>query len=743
MSTPTQSDREKFSEKLLKEWENIGDEVLIREVATKGKYINFLHQFLAKRSNKSIGDIKHYFNAEIDKYVHRLLSNRQVHKAALVLRNVGRQSQIIFYEFVQTTSKEHIDDDIKDHILEYLQTSIDNFDAVRDEYDYNLLVLRLAASNKTLHRQFEGDIHVFTLEALYRKNIEFHKLMAVMTCLHCKNAVLVEKLDKHTTWNHLWQTEQIQYICIWLNELYLINSKTIGTIEVDAATTKETCFDVALKHLFSSWDIEEAMFAAVQNHPKMNEFLVLNFARLGLIVDSEKSSIVTIFKRIFATNSFALNEKWLMTEDNLEKLLRIVLEQNELELLAFDYPFTIELVEKVSSDFPQMKNDIDLCLAIRKCDFKNAQSIAEISEKCSKYIIETTDKDFYKKQPYVYLLEKLLKDESPLELAVCEEAIPIVGKIPYIDAFFKKLRETQTIDDYDVTLADLLKLINIDLSIIINDAFPPNTDTSNDNNELISFDNETLIKKYGQPTKLTYVDFVKQHRSAYAVYKFFIDQLKNYSQISKAQIQIAGGVITELAINNMDDTELVAHCVAFIEMLGIDSQVLRAYLMCCRTIKEHFGDKFNLGDCINENRVIEQMEQIFLENIRNSTTLDDLMDTHKYEPLRILCRAKKMDLPISFLEEVAARTDWFRFLLFTAYHDYSIRAIINVCQMDCFPNRNVGLNIGRALKETIVGEEMPSAKRTNSFSYREHKRKMQNKIETSQLVWKKSFLNKI
>lgn len=58
----------------------------------------------------------------------------------------------------------------------------------------------------------------------------------------------------------------------------------------------------------------------------------------------------------------------------------------------------------------QIKNDIDLCLGIGKCDFESMQSMAEISEKCSKYIIETTDEDFYKKQPYIYLLEKLLKD---------------------------------------------------------------------------------------------------------------------------------------------------------------------------------------------------------------------------------------------------------------------------------------------------------------------------------------------
>lgn len=83
MATPT-NEREKFTEKLLKEWEHIEDEVLIKEVATKGKYINLLLQFLVRRTGKPLTDVKQYFNDEVDKYVHRLLTNRQVHKAELV-----------------------------------------------------------------------------------------------------------------------------------------------------------------------------------------------------------------------------------------------------------------------------------------------------------------------------------------------------------------------------------------------------------------------------------------------------------------------------------------------------------------------------------------------------------------------------------------------------------------------------------------------------------------------------------
>lgn len=727
MAAPTISDREKFTEKLLKEWEHIEDEVLIKEVATKGKHINLLLQFLVKRSGKPLGDIKHYFNEEIDKYVRRLLSNRQVHKAELVLKNVGRKSQALFYEFVQSASQEHIDDDIKDHVLEHLQNCDNNFDAIRDEYDYYLLVLRLVASNKALRRQFEDEIHVFTLESLLRKSVEFRKLMAVTTCLHCKNAILVERLDKHTTWTYLWRSEQFQYIAKWLSLLY---ANKCNLSDGDNGT-KEPCFDIALKNLFSSWDIEREMFDRVQNHPELDEYILNGFAQNGLIVDREKDSIITILQRVFTTRSFELNANWIMTDEHLQQIIRLLFEQKQLVLLLSKI-FPIELIAKIASDFPKLQDEIELCLTIKSENFSVMQSAAVVSQKCSEYIIKTSDVDFYSKFPYVFLMEQLMFDIAPMQLANTDASLAILGKISVVDLFLRKLRSTPTVNDYETTLAEMLKLKHIDLNVITAEAFSSNTDTAHSDNELMSFSNSNLARKYGQATVLSYIDYVKQYRSAYAVYNFFVDQLNTYSQIAQPQILIACGAICELAINNLNDNEMIAHCVVFNEMLGLDSQTLRAYINCCRVIKENAGECFCVSSCFDEDDVIKQTEAILLQKIQNSDGLDELFDVHKFEALKILCNVRNTDMPLSFLKEAAARSNWFEFLLFAAYHNYSIRSILDVCQMDCFQNRNIGLNIGRALKEIIVEEEMP--RRTNSFSYREHKRKILNKNDASLLV---------
>lgn len=725
MATPN-NEKEKFTEKLLKEWEKIETEVLIREVATKGQYINLLQQYLSKRNGKPLIEIKHYFNDEIDKYVRRLLSNRQVHKAELVLKNVGRKPQAVFYEFVQTTSHEHIDDDIKEHVLEHLQNSNDNFEMIRDEWDYYLIVLRLVATNKSLRREFEEEIHIFTLEALLRKNEGYRKLMAVTTCLQCKNASLVEKLDKRVVWRYLWKAEQFQYVSKWLNLLYANKLNE----DNDDASIKGSSFDLTLRNQFASWEIEADMFDDVQTRPKMNEMLLNCFAQNGMIVNRESNSIVRIFQRIFTTESLSINSNWLFNEENLVKILQMIFEENELVLLL-QKTFQTQIIERIAANYQHFKDDVNLCSALKDQELTTRKSISWISEECSKYIIKTSDEDFYPKLPHVYILEKLLKDVPLMHLAICKKTTSVVGQISVLDLFCRKLRSTKTTADYDVTLNDLLKLKNLNPMTAIQSEVFISIDNQNNSN-LISFSDVNLNQKYGQMTFLNYIDYVKQHRSSYAVYKFFIDQLNNYSQISRAQIQIAGGTVCELALNNIDDGELIAHGVAFLEMLGINSQILRAYVDCCRIIESHLMRNFNIKSFSNHKDVVQQMENILLKEIRNRSSSDDIFDPQKFESLRILCRAMGVDLPISFLREVAFKSNWYRFLLFATYHNYSIRSIVDVCQMDCFDNHHIGLNIGRALKEIIVEDEMP--KRSNSFSFREHKRKIQSKIDASHLV---------
>lgn len=720
MSTP--SDREKIFDKLTKEWDQIGDESLIKDVATKGRYVNLLISFLSKRNSKSIPDTKHYFNSEVDKYVQRLLSNRQVHKAELVLRNTNRDPKPIFYEFAMSPTS--VDEDIKERIVDHLLQNNASFEQERDEFDYYLNVLKLVAGNKSLRRQFDREIQEFTLEALYQKDFDFRRTMAVKTCFHCRNAVLVDKLDKISTWKYLWTSEQFLYLAKWLELLYI--SRTGGESPESDTHKKELHFDSALRNLFLSWDIGDAMFEEVKHsESKLSDFLVNSFVKNGMIFDFERNNTRKLFQRVFTTLSLSENRQWLLDERNMRNVIEAIVEKNDLFLLM-EHAFSEKIIENAASDFENVKMELELCQTFKSATKDDRPTHAAISSAVSNFIIQNSDPDFYSKMPSILLCEQLISDVDIRELSESEAAAPILSKIPFIDTFFRRLHTT-TCTDYSCTLADLLRLKNINLALIKWEA--------NEKSSFVGFSNSTLSQKYGLTMSLNYVDYIRLRRSAYAAYTFFVDQLKYYSQISKAQIQLACGHACDLAVNHLDDLELVGCCVAFLEMLGVDSQNLRAYVQCLRLIKQsaiQAGEHLNVGTLQLE-EIVGRTEKILLAQISDSPQA--LFGGSELNALRILSRSQPpFDLPLSFLKEVSSKSDWFHFLLFATFHNYSIRSIINVCQMDGFYNRDIGLNIGRALKEIIVDNEMPSAKRTASFSYREHKRKIQNRIDTNYLV---------
>lgn len=722
MSVP---DREKISEKILKEWENYEDEVIIKEVATKGKFINLSLHFLARRNNKSVNDIRHYFNTEVDKYVHRLLTNRQVHKAELVLKNIGRESQIIFYEFIQSSSKEVIDEEIKECVLDHIQKCSETFERDRDEYDYYLLVLKLVLSNKILKKLYENKIPQFTLESLYRTDEEFRQKLAVATCIQCKNTTLVERLDKRITWQYLLEHQKFLYVAQWL-DLYYENQKT-GSPEVKHAK-KELSYDLAIRNQFSSWDIDAEMCDMCNDskiEASLKDFVLMSLARNGYFIRKEKDDMLKIFYRTLTTESFKHNEQWLNTVPNMLQIVRFVCDKDELGLLA-DKIFNQQMLAGAISDYPQYVKEIKLSIDLKNVNFEEPNELASISSIISKYIAESSDEDFYQKLPFVYFAEHLLRNDDIETLINSKESKLIMSKVPILDGFLQKLHSKPTYCDYEVRLSDMLQTKNIDLKLVRSEAHTPANAVEQQEPEIISFSNKILCQKFAQPTTLNYINYIKQHRSSYAAYQFFVDQLRNYSQISRTQIQVICSTVSELAINSLDDRILLTHCLAFIEMLGVNTHVLRAYLKCLQIIRKN-----NENIDIAEKEVVPRTQQILLDKIQTNNCI---VSPNEMEALRVFLRATQTDMPIEFLKRIASDSNWFHFLLFASYYNYSIRAMINVCQMDCFKNRNIGLNVGRALKEIIVDDEMPLPKRTASFSYREHKKKIQSKNESSHMV---------
>lgn len=174
--------------------------------------------------------------------------------------------------------------------------------------------------------------------------------------------------------------------------------------------------------------------------------------------------------------------------------------------------------------------------------------------------------------------------------------------------------------------------------------------------------------------------YVKQARSAHAVFVFAVEQLQQYAQISAGQIMYACSMVTQLALQRPDDGELVAHCVAFMEMLGVNTCALRAYLRCVRVLRQSSLPLAGGGGGGGGRGFGELNDAERLQALIDGQAAEPAYDGRNLDALRIVCEAHDRPLPPVFLAKAAAQpeTNWLQWLAMASYYDYSLEAVLGV-----------------------------------------------------------------
>lgn len=177
----------------------------------------------------------------------------------------------------------------------------------------------------------------------------------------------------------------------------------------------------------------------------------------------------------------------------------------------------------------------------------------------------------------------------------------------------------------------------------------------------------------------------------------------------------ACATVSELAISNYEDYELVTHCFAFMEMLDVNTMFLRAYLKCLRWTKDLSGSISMEEELIST----PLLERVILDKIQTDQLL-----TRDLDAVRMVLQMKKEKLPTSFLVKIAETKGWFQMIAFGMYFNYNLEQVFEVCDR-AFHGSIVSTNIKRAIRWEILPER---SKRRNSSTYRD-KRKSLNKNE--------------
>lgn len=638
---------------VVRSWEHMDSAAIVKDVATKGKYINLAIAYLSKRMSNSMDQANSYFRTEVDQYVKRLLANGQVFRAEHLMKNLGRSAKYVFYEYVAGLDESATDgkekDEVKgssssDIILKYLNNADGQFEAQRSEYDLVLRMLKTLSEDRIMREKYAGRLERFSLEEVFKQDDLFRNEVASDIFFICQNTFVVPALRKELVWSYLLEHKQFGFIIKWINILGADEDEL--TIEVGGKNQ----FENDLRVMFRHWNISEEMLEALSK-AEVSDSVRDSLARYGMFLSDERDQPQCLLERIYKTESWSRNHN-LLQEESLQKYIVDQILGQELRLLMVHNICSTKHLCEMIDKYPKLKNDIELCNVLRSADSLDSY---EVSNKVSAYILNQ-DPDFFNRKPLVYLTQEILKNFSTPEHIPTFQQNPILDRIPFVQTLLNKIN-LPSINDHQSTLVDMVKrFLKIDLKQIQQEA----------GDEPLCCSNSSLIAKYGTPEKLEFLYYIKQCRSSFAIFVFVIEQLRLYSQVSRGQIMYACSQVTNLALSQVDNSELVAHCMAFVEMIGIDSSAIRAHIKCVRLVRKA-KPNLKLGELTEK-----EFRREVMEVVGQNPLTDDV------EALRVVCEASACKLPNSLLKDAFEKTDWFRGLAFASYFGYTPESIVQV-----------------------------------------------------------------
>uniref|UniRef100_A0A182Q242 Spatacsin C-terminal domain-containing protein n=1 Tax=Anopheles farauti TaxID=69004 RepID=A0A182Q242_9DIPT len=764
---------------VLKGWEKLDDDVIIKEVSTKGKHVNLCIQYLAERNELSLKEAKNYFLQKVNAYVYRLLSNRQLYKAHHILKNIDRVPRYVFYQIAAETS----DHGLRDYIREHLTRTVENYTNGEEERiaaswrAYTQLKANVRQMAEVLSEVTAGytvlEIETMSFNTFCMKEDIYRNSVAVDLFFKNQETEISPILDRYTVWSYLLKNNIANLVKIWiqLNScirrcLHAGTDPTPHLQRIKIDIYDDPRFNERLRQLFQRWEIDDFMLSQLSHHRSLsrNEIILHELARLGKFVDHERTDAIVILRRLFTTESFKQHSSgWTDAQWFREQITRTLIDNRFFPLLGLKI-VSRELLERIASSADeQCHAEVNVFLQMQKLradgDAPNdARELLSVSRTVSAYILQH-NRAFYEENPLVYLFEYGLDDGNDR----FEEDSPVLRKLPHLQNFITRLKTARsggsTDEGREQTVKKLLAIAGVPDPCRVKQFLFHGTRTDangaveeederaaqlellEQHGTIPHFNHPLLVAKYGQQVELRYTHYIRLHRTCQAVLEFYREQLQNYSQISTRQINSAAQTVAQMAIDAYWDTELAAQAVAFIEMIGVSSVPTRAHLRCLALATEETEAGAEYAPV---NLTVAALLQR-CEKAIHDKSLDDPELLIDLEAMTIVAKANGLPYPEAYLKErLLARNDWYRFLLLVDYLNYPREQIVELCRVG-FEEQRIGRNLMTALlhQPRPVGEttradvlsatssSITSSKRRSSLTLRRRRRASSTTVDSS------------
>lgn len=436
----------------------MSNEAIVKDVATKGKYINLAISYLAKRFKfATIQEAKTFFRIEVDKYVERLLLNKLVFKAEHVLNNVTINPKFYFYEFYETCDNS----DVRCAIINYLKKNLgENYEREHLQMTIELKTLKIVKSDERLREKY---VNVISLEQFNELDAKVQKELLADVCFAYKCELVIEEMDKHVTWKHLLNQQLFVHLLQWIESVGNAASNLTGL---------DITFENILKNKFTTWEIDDEMVDEIKMPDNNLPDYVLNcLAERSIFMKNEEDNVDLLVKRIASSESMNKNSVMLSSRPHSMALVKSILDRNLHRFLIDEFVEIDDLIE-VAPQYPHHQDEIELCIALKKAP---PSDIATISTKITQYLMKK-DENFRTDHPMVNFVEILLQENS----TTVSPSPNDFNDIPLLKTILTKFESSECQNDFLVTLQDLVKRFEmVDLQSIKSDAGDEDLNFSN------------------------------------------------------------------------------------------------------------------------------------------------------------------------------------------------------------------------------------------------------------------------
>lgn len=437
-------------DKIQEQWEEMSNESIVKDVATKGKYINLAISYLMQRLDVStVQEAKAFFRTEVNKYVERLLSNKQVFKAEHVLTNANISPTYFFCEFYENCG----DSDVRSAIINYLKKTLgDDYEHKHLQMSIELKALKLISSDETLSEKYGN---CTTLEDFKELDEKVRKELLTDACFTFKCELIVDELDKHVTWKYLLDHQLFVPLYRWI--------ESIGNDLMENMIGLDVNFENILKKKFTAWDIDTDMIDQIHMHEGLLPDYILNcLAKRSIFMKNEVANIDLLIQRIFSSESLNVNNEMLSSRPHSMEIVKSILNRNLNQFLIEDFIKLDDLIE-VAPLYPQHRDEIELCITLKQT---LPDDLSTISKEVTEYLTKK-DPKFRQDNHIVNFVDLMLHETS--------DAVPPspddFNDIPMLKSILQKFQSSDGLNDFQVTLQELVKRFRrVDLNSIKSDA---------------------------------------------------------------------------------------------------------------------------------------------------------------------------------------------------------------------------------------------------------------------------------